>query len=127
MVGDRTRKEYTSSFRELEVYKKAYSLSLAIHESSLAFPKHEQYSLADQLRRCSRSICANIAEGYAKQAFSKPDFRRFLSIAIGSTTETQVWCDFARDLDYIPLSTHTHLETELIRIDKMLRSLHHNS
>ncbi len=115
------------SFRQLDVYKKAYALSLHIHALSLAFPKHEQYSLADQFRRCSRSVCANLAEGFAKQNFSKPEFRRFISMSIGSTTESRVWNDYARDLGYYDPPTHEAIESELIHIDKMLRSLHQKS
>jgi four helix bundle protein len=56
-----------SSFEDLEVFQRAYRVSLEIHEQSLRFPKIEQYALADQVRRASKSICANIAEGFAKQ------------------------------------------------------------
>ncbi len=115
------------SFRQLDVYKKAYSLSLKIHELSLSFPKYEQYSLADQFRRCARSICANLAEGFAKQSFSKPEFRRFISMSIGSATESRVWNDYARDFGYIDKATYELIENDLIAIDKMLRSLHQKS
>ncbi|HEX6000395.1 MAG TPA: four helix bundle protein [Hyphomicrobiaceae bacterium] len=62
------------SFRDLKVYQDAYSVSLAIHKMTLGFPKMEQYALADQMRRASKSICANIAEGFAKQRASSADF-----------------------------------------------------
>ena len=58
-------------FEELEVFKRAYGVSLEIHKASLAFPKIEQYALADQIRRASKSICANIAEGLPNQANRK--------------------------------------------------------
>jgi four helix bundle protein len=58
------------SFRDLIVYQRAYGLSLQIHKASLGFPKMEQYALADQMRRASKSICGNIAEGFAKQRAS---------------------------------------------------------
>lgn len=115
------------AFRKLDVYVKAYELSLLIHALSLGFPKHEQYSLADQFRRCSRSVCATIAEGFGKQNFSKLEFRRFLSMAIGSATESRVWNDYARDLGYIEPAIYEKIETELIAIDKMLRSLHNKA
>jgi four helix bundle protein len=114
----------TQSFRKLDVYGKAYRLSLEIHALSLDFPKHEQYSLADQFRRCTRSICANIAEGYGKQNFSKPEFKRFISMAIGSVAESRVWNDYSRDLGYIAQPIYDNVESEFIAIDKMLRSLH---
>ena len=55
------------SFHDLDVYQKAYQLSLDIHKATLGFPKLEQFALADQMRRASKSICANLAEGFAKQ------------------------------------------------------------
>lgn len=95
------KKTYTSSHEELEVYKRAFALSLAVHKASLEFPKMEQYALADQIRRASKSICANIAEGYAKQSFSVAEFKRFLGMAIGSCAECRVWLDYCFALGYI--------------------------
>jgi len=54
------------SFEDLEVFQRAYRLSLEIHRKSLQMPAHEQHGLADQLRRASKSICVNVAEGFAK-------------------------------------------------------------
>jgi len=87
--------------KDLEVYKNAYGVSLEIHKTSLLFPKLEQYALADQIRRSSKSICANLAEGFAKQSHSKPEFARFISMALGSCSETQTWITYAFDLGYI--------------------------
>lgn len=88
-------------FQDLDVWKNAFSLSLDIHKTSLAFPKIEQYALADQMRRASKSICANIAEGFAKQYHSKPEFKRFLYMAIASANEMLVWVLYAKELGYI--------------------------
>ena len=71
------------NFRELEVYKRAYKLSLEVHKESLEFPKYEQFELGNQLRRASKSIVMNIAEGYAKSS-SSPEFKRFIMMALGS-------------------------------------------
>jgi four helix bundle protein len=87
--------------KDLEVYKNAYSVSLEIHKASLLFPKLEQYALADQMRRSSKSICGNLAEGFAKQSHSKPEFARFISMALGSCSEVQTWITYAYDLEYI--------------------------
>ena len=86
---------------DLRVYQLAFQLALDIHKASLEFPKIEQYALADQLRRASKSICANIAEGFAKQKYSKPEFSRFLSMAEASANEVNVWLQFSFKLDYI--------------------------
>lgn len=55
-----------STFQELIVYQRAYAIALVIHKRSLEFPRIEQYALADQMRRASKSVCANIAEGFAR-------------------------------------------------------------
>ena len=75
------------SFERLEVFKRAYRVSLEIHRVSLSFPEIEQRALADQIRRASKSICANLAEGFGKQAHSKAEFRRFIGMALGSADE----------------------------------------
>lgn len=100
MTDDR-KDIYIKSAADLNVFKRAYKAAMEIHKTTLDFPKIEQYALADQLRRATKSICANIAEGFAKQRYSKPEFFRFLGMAEGSTEEVRVWLLFARDLNYI--------------------------
>jgi len=95
------------SYTDLKVFQQAYDLSLAIHRVSLEFPKIEQFGgIADQLRRSSKSVCANLVEGYAKQSKSKPEFIRFLWMAIGSMDETKLWIQYAHDLGYLQTKTH---------------------
>src|SRR5215471_21239151 len=86
---------------DLEVFRRAYRLSLEVHRASLEFPRIEQFALADQLRRASKSICANLAEGFAKQSYSAAEYRRYLLSAIGSSDETQLWLRYCIDLGYI--------------------------
>ena len=76
------------SYRDLEVYQEAYRLALEVHQLTLAFPDIERYVLADQMRRASKSIPANIAEGYGVQ--TQRNFARFLSQALGSSAEMGV-------------------------------------
>ena len=76
---------------DLEVFRRAYRLSLELHKISLEFPRIEQFALADQLRRASKSICANLTEGFAKQSHSAAEYRRYVVTAIGSSDETQLW------------------------------------
>ena len=111
------------SFEDLEVFQRAYRLSLEIHRSSLNFPKAEQQSLADQLRRASKSIPANLAEGFAKQRRSAAEFKRFLSVAIGSSDEMRVWIRYALDLDYVDEATWRRWRDEYQEISKMLQGL----
>ena len=110
-------------FEELEVFKRAYRISLDIHRASLAFPKIEQHALADQIRRCSKGICANLAEGFAKSSNSKAELRRFLSMAIGSADEMRVWLRYCRDLEYITKSQWQAWRDEYVEIAKMLQGL----
>lgn len=87
--------------RELAVFKRVYAFSLELHQAGLAFPKLEQYALADQLRCSSKSICANIVEGFTKHSQSKADFKRYMTIAVGLASEVGLWINYAFDLPYI--------------------------
>ncbi|RMF42163.1 MAG: four helix bundle protein, partial [Anaerolineae bacterium] len=96
-----------------------------IHRASLGFPREEQTGgLADQIRRASKSICGNLAEGYGKQAYSAREFRRYLQMAIGSADEMRVWIRYALDLGYIDEGTWTRWRDEYQSIAKMLQGLH---
>jgi four helix bundle protein len=80
--------------RDLEVYQKAFAAAMRIFELSKSFPKEELYSLTDQIRRSSRSVCANMAEGWRKRRYEKAFASKF-SDAEGEAAETQVWLEFA--------------------------------
>jgi four helix bundle protein len=95
------RRRAVVSFEDLEVFQRAYRLSLEIHRKSLEMPKIEQQALADQMRRASKSICSNLAEGYGRQKQSKAEFKRFVWMAIGSSDEMRVWARYALDLGFI--------------------------
>src|SRR5579864_699807 len=97
--------DFVSRVEELGVFQRAYRVSLEVHRASLDFPPIEQFALADQVRRASKSICANLAEGFGRQRLSKPEFRRFLVMAIGSADEMQVWALYRRDLGYVDAPT----------------------
>jgi four helix bundle protein len=109
-------------YHRLDVYQKAYRLALEIHKSTLRFPKLEQYELAQQLRRSSRSIPANIAEGMGKQESAK-EVSRFIRMAIGSCDESRVWLEFARDLGYMSASDQKKYDLEYCEIGRMLRGI----
>ncbi len=111
------------SVYDLEVYQRAYKLALAFHKASLAFPKIEQYALASQMRRASKGICGNLAEGFAKSYKSQPEFRRYILMALGSAEEMQVWLDFVRDLDYVPSQVVMEWKADYIVVCKQLNKL----
>lgn len=109
---------------ELEVYKRAYSVSLAIHKITKQFPPEERFELASQMRKCSKSICANLVEGFAKQPFSDAEFKRFIAIAIGSAAEMQVWLQYSADLNYIDPQMAVSFRKDYSSISQMLMKLH---
>src|SRR2546430_16974628 len=85
------RSEWARGFEDLEVFRRAYRVSLEVHRASLEFPAIEQRALADQVRRASKSICANLAEGFGRELVSKPEVRRVVVMALGSAEAMQVW------------------------------------
>ena len=111
------------SFEDLEVFQRAYRLSLEIHRVSLKLPEVEQWALGDQIRRASKSIPVNIAEGFGKQAASGAEFRRFLRIAMGSADEMRVWARYALDLGYVDEATWRKWRDEYHAIAKMIQGL----
>jgi len=86
--------------RDLEVYCKAFDAAVRIFELSKKFPKEEQYSLTDQIRRASRSVCANLAEAWRKRRYEAA-FISKLSDSEGEAAETQVWLEFAVKCGYM--------------------------
>ena len=111
------------AFEDLDVFQRAYRISLEVHRASLSFPTVEQYGLADQVRRASKSICANVAEGFGKQSRSAAEFKRYLQMAIGSSDEMRVWARYCLDLDYIDDATWQRWRDEYHEISKMLQGL----
>ena len=93
-----------------------------MHKLSLGFPKIEQFGLADQLRRATKSIPLNIAEGYGKDS-SAVEFKRYLSIALGSNNEVRVQLKFCNDLGYISKEQYSLYDNEYQQIGNMLYSL----
>ena len=106
-------------YKELKAYQKAFELAMRIFEISKSFPKEERYALIDQMRRSSRSVCANIAEGYRKRLYKK-HFIAKLSDADMENSETSVWIDFALACSYINKNIHSDLIKESTEIGKLL-------
>ena len=112
-----------SKFEDLDVFKRAYRISLEVHQQSLSMPVLEQRALADQIRRASKSICANLAEGFGKQAQSKAEFKRFILISMGSADEMLFCIRYCVDLGYIDQATWQRWRDEYEQIAKMLQGL----
>ena len=125
MSEDR-RSDSVRSFEDLEVFRRAYRISLEVHRISLLFPAIEQYGLADQVRRASKSICANLAEGFGKQSDSTAEFKRYVRMAIGSADEMRMWSRYCLDLGYVEHEQWQRWRDEYQEIAKMLQGLAHN-
>lgn len=93
-------KKVLKSHRELDVYQQAFDGSMKLFELSKSFPREEVYSLTDQMRRSSRSVCANIAEAWRKRRYEAA-FISKLSDAETEAAETQVWIEFAVKCAYM--------------------------
>lgn len=112
-------------FRKLLAYEKGFELAMDIFEISKKFPKEETYSLTDQIRRSSRSVCANIAEAYRKRIYPK-HFISKLSDSNAENAETLVWLEFAEACKYLPMEDKIELEKKNIEVGKLLSYMMNN-
>ena len=87
------------TYRDLDVFKGGYKLSLYVYKLTTSYPKEELYGITSQIRKAAVSVVLNIAEGYGRK--SKDDFKRFLKISLGSANETETLLMLSRDLGYI--------------------------
>ena len=92
--------ENYQDFRDLMAYKKAFEQACSIFEATIGFSQEEKYSLTDQIRRSSRSVCANLAEAYRKRSYHK-HFLLKMTDCLGENSETLVWLDFSLKCKYI--------------------------
>lgn len=111
----------SNSYRDLIVWQKSIALTKIIYSMTNSFPKSETYGLSNQLRRAAVSVPSNIAEGQARQ--STVEFRRFLSIAMGSLAEVDTQLVIAHELGYISAHQLSTTESSVTEIRKMLHSL----
>ena len=108
-------------FHELKVWQKAHQLTLAMSQVTAPFPREELYGLTSQLRRCSASIPANLAEGCGRNGDS--EFARFCSIAMGSASELEYHLLLAKDLKLIKPKDHAELSLRATELKRMLTAL----
>ena len=114
-----------NSAKELKVYKAAYELSMEIFEIRKTWPPEEKYSLTDQIRRSSRSVCSNLREGWAKRRYEAHFISKLID-ADGENSETDTWLDFAKDCVYISNEDHGRLTFKCLEVGKMLGSMLNN-
>lgn len=111
--------------QKLLAYKKGFQLVMCIYEESKHFPREETYSLTDQIRRSSRSICTNIAEAYRKRIYPK-HFISKISDADSENSETQVWLEFATACNYLEEERKEELSLRSQEIGKLLQYMINN-
>jgi four helix bundle protein len=108
-------------FRDLKVWRKAHSLTLAIYKATELFPRHERYGLTSQMRRCAASIPSNIAEGCGRG--SDPELARYLRMSLGSASELEYQTLLATDLGYLGPEEYSRFDVDINEVKKMLVAL----
>jgi four helix bundle protein len=121
-MDERTTARRINSVRELDVYKIAFEAAMEIYFISKEFPSEEKYSLTDQIRRSSRSVCANLSEGWRKRRY-KAVFINKLSDSGQEAAETQTWLEFALKCGYIDDATFKKLDEQYEHIFAMLSTM----
>jgi four helix bundle protein len=109
--NQKERKSKIVRHTDLEVYERAFSAAMKVFNFSKAFPVEEKYSLTDQVRRSSRSVAANIAEGWRKRRYTASFVNR-LNDSEGEAAETQSWLQFAVECEYLEAETARSLYSE---------------
>ena len=107
--------ERINSYKELHVYQNAMDVAMEIFELTKGFPAEEKYSMVDQIRRCSRSVCANLGEAWRKRRY-KAAFISKLSDSETEAGEVQIWLEFAFRCRYIDEAVEKRLESSYDKI-----------
>jgi four helix bundle protein len=110
------------SFSDLTVYQNAFEQAMRLFEITKGFPKAEQYSLTDQIRRSSRSVCTNIGEAWRKRRYPA-HFVSKLTDADAEATETMIWLDFSLRCGYIESDVHAEFNAQYLQIGRMLGAM----
>jgi four helix bundle protein len=116
------RRKDIRHFRDLEVYRRAFDVAMEVFEITKRFPAEEKYSMVDQKRKASRSVCTNIAEGWRKRRYVAV-FRNKMTDAMQEASETQCWLEFACASRYISNEVFQRLDTEYEAIINMLNAM----
>ena len=114
-----------TDFKDLKAYQKAFQQGCEVFDLTLMFPKTEQYSLTDQIRRSSRSVCANFAEAYRKRDYYK-HFLLKITDCLGENSETVVWLDFALHCKYINIEVYSKQLELNSEVGKLLFHMYNN-
>ena len=116
------RKKEIRHFRDLEVYRRAFNAAMEIFEITKHFPIEERFSMVDQVRRASPSVCANVAEGWRKRRYISV-FRNKMTDAMEEASETQCWLEFALACKYVAKEVFQRSDAEYESIINMLNTM----
>jgi four helix bundle protein len=120
------KKKVIKHFRDLDVYQKAFRTAMRIHEITKAFPAEEKYSLVDQIRKASRSVCSSLAEAWRKRKYEAV-FKNKLTDAMQEASETQCWLEFSLACKYIERPVFDELDIEYEGIISINNSMEKNA
>ncbi len=120
------RKRELRHFRDLEVYQKAFNAAMRIYDITKSFPAEEKYSLIDQIRKASRSVCSNLAEAWRKRKYTAV-FQNKLTDSMQEASETQCWLEFSLACKYIEKAVFDELDAEYERIISMINAMEKNA
>ena len=120
------RKKSIRHFRDLEVYRRAFDAAMQIFEVTKKFPPEERFSMVDQIRRSSRSVCANLAEGWRKRRYLAV-FKNKITDSMQEASETQCWLEFCLACRYIKQDVFDKLDNEYEQLIAMLNSMEMNA
>ena len=120
------RKRTIRHFRDLEVYRRAFDAAMEIFQMTKGFPVEERYSLVDQIRRSSRSVCANLSEGWRKRRYPAV-FKNKVTDSMQEASETQCWLEFSIACQYIKQNEFEKLDNEYEQLIAMLNSMERSS
>ena len=125
-MNSEQRKKVINHFRDLEVYQRAFAAAMEIFKITGDFPKEEKYSLVDQIRRSSRSVCSNLGECWRKRRYIAV-FKSKVTDAMQEASETQTWLEFSYACKYLVKSHFDQLDNEYEQIILMLNSIEKNA
>ena len=120
------RKRQIRHFRDLDVYRRAFDAAMEIFQMTKGFPSEKRFSLVDQIRRSSRSVCANLAEGWRKRRYLAV-FKNKITDSMQEASETQCWLEFSLACRYIDQDTFDELDDEYEQIISMFNSMERNA
>jgi four helix bundle protein len=116
------KKQDIRHFRDLMVYQRAFAAAMRIFKITRSFPPEEKYSLVDQIRRSSRSVCSNLAEAWRKRKYSAM-FINKITDSMMESSETQCWLEFSFSCGYLDQSVFSEMDKEYEEIIAMLNSM----